>query len=95
VETALFRIAQEALTNVLKHARASRAVLRLQVWMDRVSLTIRDDGQGFDPRRLGRPGGASGWGTVIMRERAEAVGGEVQVESAPGEGTSITIDVPR
>lgn len=92
VETALFRIAQEALTNIGKHARASSATLRLERKEAWTRLTISDDGVGFDPSRA-RSGIAGGWGLHIVRERAEAVGGRLEIKSAPGKGTQISVEV--
>jgi signal transduction histidine kinase len=90
-EQALFRIAQEALTNVVKHAAADQVTVVLQRG-ERVSLLVEDDGRGFDPaapaissRRLG---------LVSMRERAADLGGALVIESAPGEGTSVHAMVP-
>lgn len=90
VETALFRITQEALTNVARHAQASQVTVTLEAADGGIHLTIADDGVGFDPaaRRRG------GWGLMIMCERAEAVGGHLRVESAPGKGARITVEVP-
>ena len=95
VETACFRVAQEALTNVLRHATADRVQVELQRLDGRLALTVRDDGRGFELNE-GRDGarGATSLGLLGMRERAEAVGGELQVESIPGEGTRVTLTVP-
>lgn len=95
-ETALFRIAQEALTNVVKHAQA--ACVRLQVETDgaAVRLTIADDGRGFEPPPAAPDSrGAHGWGLSLMRERALAVGAELRVDSAPGRGTRVIVEAPR
>ena len=86
VETALFRIVQEALTNVAKHARAKKAAIRLDCAAQDVSLSIEDDGVGFDP-----DGSASGYGLQTMRERAEAVGARLDIESAPGRGARLVV----
>jgi signal transduction histidine kinase len=87
VEVTLLRAAQEALTNVARHARASRVGLTLSYMEDIVTLDVRDDGVGFDP-------GDDGYGLTGMRQRVTGVGGELAVESAPGEGTAISASVP-
>lgn len=93
VETALFRIAQEALTNVARHAQASRVTVSLEPVDGGARLTIADDGVGFDPAAPRRPGEPPSWGLLTMRERAEAVGGRLKVESAPGKGTQVVVEV--
>ena len=87
---ALFRIGQEALNNVLKHAKASNVRVEVSATDEELILDVRDDGQGFDLRaaRKGR------WGMTTMRERAEAAGGQLHVDSAPGQGTRIHARVP-
>ena len=95
VETALFRIAQEALTNVAKHAQAKKVTLTLEAVTGGVRLTITDDGMGFDSTALSQSGEQPGWGLITMRERAEAVGGHLLIESKPGKGTRITVEVPK
>jgi signal transduction histidine kinase len=88
-ETALYRIVQESLNNVAKHAGAGRASVVLQGLGDRAVLVIEDDGRGFDP------GGPSpGLGLVSMRERAELVGGTIRVDSRDGGGTTVAVEVP-
>jgi signal transduction histidine kinase len=90
-EEALFRIVQEALANVAKHARAEHATVTLAVTAQASCLTIADDGCGFDSAVHQQPAREHGWGLMIMRERAAAVGGELSVESAPGHGTQIIV----
>ena len=90
VEIALYRIAQECLQNILKHARASSTDLSFTVAERRASLTVTDDGVGFD---LGADRSA-GYGIQSMTERAELVGGTLSVVSRPGSGTSVTATVP-
>jgi len=90
-EEALFRIAQEALANVAKYARAEHATVTLGITPQASCLTIADDGCGFDPSAYQRPARDHGWGLMIMRERAAAVGAELSVESAPGRGTRIIV----
>jgi len=95
VETALFRIAQEALTNVAKHARADQVNMTLEEVDGEVRLTIADDGVGFDLTGRRSPRKAPGWGLLIMRERAEAVGGQLLVESKPRKGTRVVVELRR
>ncbi|AQZ69144.1 hypothetical protein BKM31_53625 [[Actinomadura] parvosata subsp. kistnae] len=89
VESTLFRVAQEALANVAKHAGATRTALTLSYTDESVLLDIRDDGRGFDPQRP-----ADGFGLDGMRQRARGVGGTLTVESEPGQGTTIAAAVP-
>ncbi|MCI0580432.1 MAG: histidine kinase [Chloroflexi bacterium] len=97
-ELALFRVAQEALTNVVKHAQATRVAITLTKDPPHLRLTIADDGVGFDmvtfSRSRQRPDAAPSWGIINMRERAEAVGGRLYVESQLGNGTKIIIQTP-
>ncbi len=92
IETVIFRIAQEALTNVTKHAQSQQATLQLRTGSEQVSLRVHDQGVGFDPAQ--KQHGEQGWGLVGMRERAESVGGIFQVYSAIGEGTLIEVVIP-
>lgn len=95
-ETALFRIAQEALTNVVKHAQAARVQLQVETDGAVVRLTIADDGRGFEPPPATPDSrGAYGWGLSLMRERALAVGAELRVDSALGQGTRVIVEAPR
>jgi PAS domain S-box-containing protein len=86
-----YRIAQEALANVRKHARAGRLDLTLESRGDELVVRIRDDGRGFDPH-VGPPSGHLG--LTSMRERAEMAGGWFRVDSAPGRGTTVEFGVP-
>ncbi|HSK99786.1 MAG TPA: GAF domain-containing sensor histidine kinase [Rubrobacteraceae bacterium] len=90
VEAALYRICQEALTNVVRHAGADRVTVRLVATPGAVRLAVEDDGAGFDP--TGVPSGRHG--LLGMRERAAMLGGAFEVESSPGEGTRIEATVP-
>lgn len=92
VETALFRIAQEALTNVSKHGKAQRAVIRLEQNGGTIRLTIEDNGVGFDPEGVST-GRLSGWGLMNMRERIQAHDGSLEVMSEPGGGTKLVVEV--
>jgi len=89
-ETHLFRIAQEALTNVARHAGAKRVVVRLEARGAEIFLTIRDDGRGLPP--AGSEG--RGLGLIGMRARARSAGGDATVRSRPGEGVVIEVRVP-
>ncbi len=88
-EHALFRMAQNALANVAKHARADRAVVTLRMAARVTCLSVADNGDGFDPAALAPPDLGHGWGLMIMRERAEAIGARLDIESAPGHGTKV------
>jgi signal transduction histidine kinase len=92
VETVLFRVAQEALNNIARHARASRVDVVLERRANQVALIVEDDGIGFDPSdeaALAERMGLSG-----MRERANLIGAAIHVESAPGKGTTIFVRAP-
>lgn len=91
-ERRLFRIIQEALNNVSKHAQTDRAAVTLRMAGGRVWVQIEDQGRGFDPRAVGESG--DHLGLVGMRERVERMGGVFTVESCPGEGTRIAVEVP-
>lgn len=93
VEVQLLRIVQEALTNVRRHAAARCVRVAFAVEAGRARVTVEDDGQGFDPRARDH-GWGSHVGLRVMRERAKEVGGTVRVDSAPGQGTRVTVDVP-
>lgn len=88
---ALFRIVQEALGNASKHARATRVSVRLTRSDHSVSLTVSDDGAGFDPSSLTTSGGL---GLIMMRERTGQLNGKFEFESAPGRGTAISVVIP-
>jgi len=93
-EMALFRIGQEALVNVLKHAKATTVRLTLAVDAESVSLTIADDGCGFDAQSA-MDDRTRGLGLLIMQERLRAVDGSLRIESRPGAGTSVMGKVRR
>lgn len=90
-EQELYRVAQEALNNVLKHAHAGRVSVRLAVADGQATLAIADDGVGFEPSFSA----ADGFGLRGMRERAERLGGTLSIESSPGSGTRIQVELPR
>jgi len=89
VATALYRIVQEGLTNVVKHAHAGRVSILLTRQNGRVKLVIEDDGRGFDPERPG-----DGFGIQGIRERVELLGGTMRVESRAGAGATLAVEVP-
>ena len=90
LEIAIFRIAQEAVINAIRHAECEEVYLSLMGREDRRPLSIEDDGRGFVPDQA-MPGS---FGLVIMRERAMNAGGELRVESSPGKGTTVTAEFP-
>ncbi len=87
----LFRILQEALTNVMRHAEAHTVQLRLLREGDELCLSVSDDGRGFDVATVGR---GSSFGLVGMRERVLMMGGTLDIDSAPGEGTTLSVRIP-
>jgi len=93
VETAMFRISQEAFNNIAKHAHAKIVEISLNPASDRVVLDIADDGVGFDTSDMQH--GGEHWGMITMRERAEAVGITLRLESAPGAGTRLVLEAER
>ena len=96
VEVGLFRIAQSSIGNIIKHANAENVVITLEHQPDQVLLYIRDDGKGFDVSKLEKPNFAShGTGVFGMKERVELLGGDYSVKSQLGQGTLITVKVPR
>ncbi|SNY64305.1 sensor histidine kinase [Paractinoplanes atraurantiacus] len=95
VEVALLRTAQEALTNVAKHARATEVTLTLSYMEDLVTLDVRDDGSGFDPTANRSPGTRhGGFGLTAMRHRLQRLTGHLTIESEPGAGTALSATVP-
>jgi two-component system sensor histidine kinase UhpB len=92
VEMTFLRIGQEALMNVARHAQASEVVVSLQQRKDAVSLAVQDNGTGIESwQDANRPGSH---GLTIMRERAEAFGGNLKVKSVPGQGTTVQVAIP-
>lgn len=95
VENTLFRIYQEALANVAKHAQATKVNVKVDVDPEILRLVIVDDGIGFVRVPIIELDEARGWGLLTMKERAEAVGGHCHVESTPNLGTKVSVEVPR
>lgn len=94
IETTLYRLVQEALTNAVKHAKARSVWIR--AWKEDGALlcSIRDDGGGFDSSQEGAAVGRTGLGLIAMHERVTAIGGALHIESRPGQGTEISIRLP-
>jgi signal transduction histidine kinase len=89
IETAVYRIAQEAMTNALKHSKAESIAVDVVEADGHVGVRVQDDGQGFDPSER-----AEGFGLLGMRERVELLGGRLEIDSAPGAGTTLTARLP-
>ena len=92
VDLALFRIAQEAFNNIAKHSKANRVEIALSRFNGHATLSIRDDGVGFDPKRAEGSDPESGWGLLIMRERAEAVGAHCRLDAGSGAGVQVQVE---
>ena len=95
METALFRIAQEALTNIAKHSNASRVIVNMQRLDGSIILAVQDDGRGFESLGICTPNAnGSGLGLPGIKERVDILGGELRLQTAPGQGTAIMVRVP-
>jgi signal transduction histidine kinase len=94
VETALYRVVQEALTNAAKHAGAGRVAVVVGRRAGVAVAVVEDDGGGFDPDGTRPPGRRAGLGLAGMRERVGLLGGTVEVESQPGQGTTVFARIP-
>jgi signal transduction histidine kinase len=92
VEIAVYRIIQEGLTNVARHANAASVSILVEQTRDRARLIIEDDGRGFEPARIDNSGDSLG--LFGMKERAELLGGRFDVESRPGAGTCLRVEIP-
>ena len=91
----LFRIAQEAVTNIKKHAAASKAIIKLEPGEEKIRMTISDNGKGFEvPSPLNSVGDVGKLGIIGMLERAELLGGTLDIESNPNRGTTVTVEIP-
>ncbi len=89
VETAIYRITQEALTNARMHGAARRAIVEIAEDATSVRVTVRDDGRGFDPHER-----TDGFGLLGMQERAQLLGGALEIDTTPGGGTTVTAVLP-
>jgi len=96
IEQGVYRIAQETMENIVRHAQASRISLRLEQEGDTLLLTVQDDGRGIEPGVLERGGDGVGdqLGLRGVRERADLIGGRLEIDSQPGEGTTVLLVVP-
>jgi signal transduction histidine kinase len=94
METALFRMCQETLSNVARHAQATAVLVQVGADGGDVLIDIEDDGKGFDAEEVARREGRRPWGLLGIRERAEILGGTALVDSSPGSGTHVTIRIP-
>jgi PAS domain S-box-containing protein len=92
VDLAMFRIAQEALNNIAKHSNADRVEVAIRRVNGHATLSVRDNGVGFDPKRIGASNAGAGWGLLIMRERAEAVGAEFSLQTEPDSGVQVLVE---
>jgi two-component system, NarL family, sensor kinase len=92
--TVAFRVVQEAIANVTRHAEPTRVAITAQAEGDRIAIEVADDGRGFDPRRARARIEAGHLGLAAMTERAALAGGELRISSVPGRGTTIRLDLP-
>jgi len=92
VDLAMFRIAQEALNNVAKHSNAHHVEIAIRRTNGRATLSVRDNGIGFDPKRIERSNREAGWGLLIMRERAEAVGARFSLNASLNTGVQVLVE---
>jgi signal transduction histidine kinase len=93
-EVTVFRVVQECLSNVQKHANANRVEVRLQARKNGLEVSVQDNGQGFDPHKIVSGSNGEGVGLLSMRERAELVRGRLSVLSSPGNGCQVVLYVP-
>jgi signal transduction histidine kinase len=94
METALFRMCQETMSNIARHAQATAVLVQVGIEAGQVTIDIEDDGRGFDPEEAARREGRRPWGLLGLRERAEILGGVARIESAPGQGTHVSVRIP-
>ena len=94
IETALFRIAQEAITNIIRHADARHARIELAREQSRWVLVVQDDGRGFDAAATGEASGNHRWGLFGVQERVQLLGGAFSIQSSVGKGTTLRVEIP-
>lgn len=95
VEKILFRLVQESLNNVAKHAEASHVVIGVKSNKESVSLTVKDNGKGFDQLAVKEPTSQPHWGLLSMQQRAASIGALLAIDSTPGMGTRVSVKVRR
>ncbi|MGZ6143402.1 MAG: sensor histidine kinase, partial [Myxococcales bacterium] len=94
-ETAVFRVVQEAMNNIARHAGAESVLIQAAVKDGALSVEVEDDGEGFDPSAIAAtPTDGRGWGLLGMRERVEMLGGTLRIDSAKGRGTHVALTMP-
>jgi signal transduction histidine kinase len=94
METALFRLCQEAMTNIQRHSQATAVLVQVGMDGEEFRVEIEDDGKGFDPRKVSEGRDRPHWGLMGIQERAEILGGTAQIDSAPGQGTRVLVRIP-
>jgi len=94
IEVTLFRVIQEALTNVRKHSRARNCIVKLEYGKDRINLVVADNGIGFDYTEKDYKSDVKHFGIMTIKERVDLINGTFNIESAPGQGTKILVSVP-
>jgi len=94
IEIALFRMVQEVLTNIRKHAQAGHALVKVEMHNKRINIVVKDDGVGFNPEKVSLAEESKGYGLVGMRERVQLLGGKLFISSAPSKGTTVSISIP-
>jgi two-component system sensor histidine kinase DegS len=94
VEVALFRIVQELVSNVHKHAQAKNAVVKIELLRKKINVHVKDDGIGFDLEQVMSDKDREGYGLIGMRERVQLLSGDINITTAPGQGTSINLTIP-
>ena len=96
MEVAIYRIIQEALTNIRKHARASHVLIQAQFQPEQILITVQDNGVGFEvPEEMAELASRGSFGLMGLRERAQLFDGQVSINSKPGEGTRVQVILPR
>ncbi len=93
-EVALFRVVQEALNNVHKHAQAKHVLIKMEQLANRITISIKDNGSGFEPEAVGKNSDRECYGLINMRERVQILNGEIKITSTPGKGTLINLSIP-
>jgi two-component system sensor histidine kinase DegS len=94
MEVAIFRIVQEIVSNIHKHACAKNSVVKIEMLDKKINIQVRDDGKGFNMEQVMANKEREGYGLIGMRERVQLLNGEINIATAPGKGTSISISVP-